>query len=250
MKPSHIRPAPPQTRPPQSDREAPPSQLDLFADRGRVTPCHSPKPLGSLAAVSAEYSRRLRVRVADAHRRGAARIGPGGGTVECRGSLFAAPLSLSGDGGSGARRTRATSVNGSHRGDHGDLGRRCDRSSRPVRASQSAACRRGARCPARYREPTGGDGREQSGIRHRELDAHRRLTHAGAEHRHAGGRTAGWTASVAGPCMRAQRSWPACMEQDKITAHPSTAFFDGMPGVDLRGSRYFVSLWPVLYGEL
>jgi len=54
MKPSHIRPAPPQTRAPQSGREAPPSQLDLFADRGRVTPCHSPKPMGSLAAVSAE----------------------------------------------------------------------------------------------------------------------------------------------------------------------------------------------------
>ena len=54
MKPSHIRPAPPQTRPPQSDREAPSSQLDLFADRGRVTPRHSPKPMGSLAAVSAE----------------------------------------------------------------------------------------------------------------------------------------------------------------------------------------------------
>ena len=53
MKPSHIRAAPPQTSSPQWDREALPGQLDLFADRGRVTPGHSPKPMGPLAAVPA-----------------------------------------------------------------------------------------------------------------------------------------------------------------------------------------------------
>ena len=49
MKPSDTGPASPQPSPLRSGREAAPSQLDLFAERGRVTLRHVPKPMASSA---------------------------------------------------------------------------------------------------------------------------------------------------------------------------------------------------------
>ena len=54
MKPSDTGPASPQPSPLRSDREAAPNQLDLFAERGRVTPRHVPKPMASSAATPVE----------------------------------------------------------------------------------------------------------------------------------------------------------------------------------------------------
>ena len=54
MKPSDTGPDPPQPGPQRPDREAGPGQLDLFAERGRVTPRRVPKPIASSAALPVE----------------------------------------------------------------------------------------------------------------------------------------------------------------------------------------------------
>ena len=54
MKPSDTGPAPPQHGPVHSDPEAEPSQLDLFAERGRVMPHHVPELMARSAATPAE----------------------------------------------------------------------------------------------------------------------------------------------------------------------------------------------------
>ena len=54
MKPSDTGFAPPQPSPLRSDQEAAPSQLDLFAERGTVTPRHVPKPMASSTATPVE----------------------------------------------------------------------------------------------------------------------------------------------------------------------------------------------------
>ena len=54
MKPSDTGPDPPQPGPRRPDREAGPGQLDLFAERGRVTPRRVPKPIASSAALPVE----------------------------------------------------------------------------------------------------------------------------------------------------------------------------------------------------
>ena len=54
MIPSGTDPAPPHRRSPYSVRETPPRQLDLFAERGRVTPFHIAKPMASPIATLVE----------------------------------------------------------------------------------------------------------------------------------------------------------------------------------------------------
>ena len=54
LKPSDTGPAPPQSGPLGSDREATPDQLDLFAERGRVIAGRVPEPMASPAAAPVE----------------------------------------------------------------------------------------------------------------------------------------------------------------------------------------------------
>ncbi len=54
MKPSHTGPVPPPPGRLSADREAVPDQPDLFAERGRVTPRHVPKPEASSSATPVE----------------------------------------------------------------------------------------------------------------------------------------------------------------------------------------------------
>ena len=54
MKPSDTGSAPPQSGPLRSDREATPNQLDLFAERGRVTARRVPEPMTSPTAAPTE----------------------------------------------------------------------------------------------------------------------------------------------------------------------------------------------------
>ena len=54
MKPSDTGPAPPQSDPLRSDREATPNQLDLFAERGRVIARRVPEPMARPAAAPVE----------------------------------------------------------------------------------------------------------------------------------------------------------------------------------------------------
>ena len=54
MKPSDTGPAPPQSGPLRSDREATPNQLDLFAERGRVIVRRVPEPMVTPAATPVE----------------------------------------------------------------------------------------------------------------------------------------------------------------------------------------------------
>ena len=54
MKPSDTGPAPPQSGPLRSDREATPNQLDLFAGRGRVIARRAPEPMASPTAAPVE----------------------------------------------------------------------------------------------------------------------------------------------------------------------------------------------------
>ena len=54
MKPSDTGPAPPQSGPLRSDREATPNQLDLFAERGRVIARRAPEPIASPTAAPVE----------------------------------------------------------------------------------------------------------------------------------------------------------------------------------------------------
>ena len=54
MKPSDTGPAPPQSGPLRSDREATPNQLDLFAERGRVIARRVPEPMVTPAATPVE----------------------------------------------------------------------------------------------------------------------------------------------------------------------------------------------------
>ena len=53
-KPSDTGPAPPQSGPLRSDREATPNQLDLFAERGRVIARRVPEPMAPPAAAPVE----------------------------------------------------------------------------------------------------------------------------------------------------------------------------------------------------
>ena len=54
MKPSDIGPAPPQSGPLRSDREATPNQLDLFSERGRVIARRAPESMASPTAAPVE----------------------------------------------------------------------------------------------------------------------------------------------------------------------------------------------------
>ena len=54
IKPSDTGPAPPQSGPLRSDREATPNQLDLFAERGRVIARRVPEPMVTPAATPVE----------------------------------------------------------------------------------------------------------------------------------------------------------------------------------------------------
>ena len=139
-KPSDTGPARAQSGPLRSDREATPNQLDLFAERGRVTARLAAEPTAAPAAAP------VATLSDDDLLESIQKTEPSNIEAVCseivsRSLEAAVALGLlrrRGRPAAALRRARAVSVDGGHRGDHGGLGRRRDRVFWPVRAPPAA----------------------------------------------------------------------------------------------------------------